>query len=275
VIQPTLISVLKELSVRAAMRSAALFRTFSLSYTCSGLSANPSSNSTHQERPAPAGLIAIDGPVASGKTAVGLALAREWGYRLVDTGMMYRALTYLALKNGIDLEDEAALEVLARTAQFDLGQPTADEIATVTAEGEDITGKLRTPEVDRAVSTVSRIAGVRRAMVQRQRALAGEGKIIMLGRDIGTVVLPDAPVKVYLDASAQERARRRYLETKENGNERPLREIQEELKRRDEMDRNRHSSPLRPADDAVIIETDDLPLERVIERVRDIALQRR
>jgi cytidylate kinase len=223
----------------------------------------------------PGGLIAIDGPVASGKTAVGLALARELGYRLVDTGMMYRALTFLALKHGIDLEDEAALTRLAESADFDLGQPTESEIATITAEGEDITGRLRIPEVDRGVSLVSRIPAVRRAMVERQRALAREGKIIMLGRDIGTVVLPDAPVKVYLDASAGERARRRYLELKDGGNERPFEEIREELLRRDEMDTNRHASPLRPAPDAVVIDTDNLTLEQVIDRVRETASARR
>jgi cytidylate kinase len=202
---------------------------------------------------------------------VGLALARRLGYRLVDTGMMYRALTYLALKHGIDLNDDAALVRLAQGAQFDLSQPTEREIATIAAEGEDITARLRLPEVDRGVSTVSRIPGVRRAMVERQRALAREGRIIMLGRDIGTVVLPDAPVKVYLDASADERARRRYLELREAGNERPFEEIREELLRRDEMDRNRHASPLKAADDAVVIDTDHLSLEQVIERVAEIA----
>jgi cytidylate kinase len=213
--------------------------------------------------------------VASGKTAVGLALARELGYRLVDTGMMYRALTYLALKHGIDLTDEASLIRLAEDAELKLGQPTESDIATITAEGEDITGRLRIPEVDRAVSVVSRIPGVRKAMVERQRALAREGRIIMLGRDIGTVVLPDAPVKVYLDASADERARRRYLELKEGGSERPFDEIREELLRRDEMDTNRHASPLRPADDAVVIDTDRLTLQEVIERVRETAGVRR
>jgi cytidylate kinase len=202
---------------------------------------------------------------------VGLALARRLGYRLVDTGMMYRALTYLALKHGIDLNDDAALVRLAQGAQFDLSQPTEREIATIAAEGEDITARLRLPEVDRGVSTVSRIPGVRRAMVERQRALAREGRIIMLGRDIGTVVLPGAPVKVYLDASADERARRRYLELREAGNERPFEEIREELLRRDEMDRNRHASPLKAADDAVVIDTDHLSLEQVIERVAEIA----
>lgn len=230
---------------------------------------------SREQRPARAGLIAIDGPVASGKTAVGMTLAREWGYRLVDTGMMYRAVTYLALKHGLDLDDEEALVRLAREADFELGQPTDEEIATIRAEGEDITKQLRSPDVDRMVSVVSRIPGVRRAMVERQRALAGEGQVIMLGRDIGSVVLPDAPVKVYLDASAEERAHRRHRELLESGNERPLAEIREELERRDEMDKNRHASPLRPAADAIVIETDDLSLEEVVDRVREIAGEER
>jgi cytidylate kinase len=185
--------------------------------------------------------------------------------------MMYRAITYLALKQGIDIEDEDALVKLAKEAAFELGQPSDDEIATIRAGGEDITIHLRAPEVDRAVSLVSRIPGVREAMVQRQRALAREGRIIMLGRDIGSVVLPGAPVKIYLDASSKERARRRYLELKETGAERPLEEILDELERRDEMDKNRHASPLHPADDAVVIQTDDLSLDDVIDRVRKIA----
>jgi cytidylate kinase len=156
-----------------------------------------------------------------------------------------------------------------------LGQPNPEGIATISAEGEDITDQLRTPEVDRNVSTVSRIPAVRRAMVERQRALAGEGGIIMLGRDIGTVVLPDAPVKIYLDASAGERARRRYLELKEGGRERPLAEIREELELRDQMDMNRHASPLRPAVDALVIATDNLSLDEVVERVREAATLRR
>jgi cytidylate kinase len=209
--------------------------------------------------------------VASGKTAVGLRLARELGYRLVDTGMMYRALTWLALHRNVSLEDEGALTSLARSASITLGQPTPDGVATITVDGQDITGELRAPEVDRSVSYVSRLPGVREAMVERQRALAREGRLIMLGRDIGSVVLTDAPVKVYLDATAEERARRRYRELVAAGAERPEAEIRSELEQRDEMDRQRHVSPLRPASDAVVIDTDDLTLEEVVARVREVA----
>jgi cytidylate kinase len=228
----------------------------------------PATGGTAPRRAGPAPVIAIDGPVASGKTAVGLQLARDLGYRLVDTGMMYRALTWLALQRRINVEDEAALTTLAGAARIELGQPTADGSATIKVDSQDITSELRSPEVDRSVSYVSRYPGVRRAMVQRQRELAGEGRLIMLGRDIGSVVLPDAPVKIYLDASPEERARRRHRELLEAGIDRPYEEVLAELIRRDEMDKERHVSPLTAAPDAVVIETDDLPLEEVVARVR-------
>jgi cytidylate kinase len=224
----------------------------------------------------PAGLavapvIAIDGPVASGKTAVGLSLAREFQYRLVDTGMMYRAVTWLALQSGVDLVDEASLVTLAESAVIELGQPQANGGPTIKINGTDITDKLRVPDVDRSVSFVSRIQGVRHAMVDKQRALAREGSLIMLGRDIGSVVLTDAPVKIYLNASAEVRASRRYRELIAAGAERPEAEILAELRARDEMDTTRHASPLRPAGDAIIIDTDTLALEEVVTRVREAA----
>jgi cytidylate kinase len=233
------------------------------------------SGSSSQRTPAGqtiAPVIAIDGPVASGKAAVGLSLAREFRYRLVDTGMMYRAVTWLALQQGIDLEDEDALVALARAAVIELGQPQANGNPTIGINRRDITAELRAPEVDRGVSFVSRVAGVRHAMVEKQRALAREGSLIMLGRDIGSVVLTDAPVKVYLDASAEVRARRRHRELADNGAERPEAEILAELRARDEMDSQRHVSPLRPADDAIIIDTDALSLDDVVARVREAAL---
>jgi cytidylate kinase len=223
------------------------------------------------KRAASAALIAIDGPVASGKTAVGHRLARALGYRLVDTGMMYRAVTWLALQRGIDPSDEPSLARLAREARIELGQPSAERVASLTVDGRDITNELRSPEVDRAVSLVSQFPSVRHAMVERQRELAREGRIIMLGRDIGSVVLPDAPLKVYLDASISERARRRYDELRENGAGRPLSEIQAELEQRDQMDRNRHTSPLHAAPGAHVIDTSDLALDEVVERVLALA----
>ncbi len=227
------------------------------------------------KRAAAAALIAIDGPVASGKTAVGSMLARELGYRLVDTGMMYRAVTWAALQRGVDINDPDALTALARSVRIRLGQPTATAIATISVDGRDVTNDLRTPAVETNVSLVSRVPGVRKAMVARQRRLARQGRIIMLGRDIGTVVLPNAPVKIYLDASREERARRRQLEVAEAGGNRPYDDILSELERRDGMDRNRHVSPLKPAPDAVVIDTNNLTLDDVVARVRRVAGIRR
>ena len=223
------------------------------------------------KQPVAASVIAIDGPVASGKSAVGLQLSRDLGYRLVDTGMIYRALTWLALDRGIDLNDEERLTEMAQGAHFGLSEPDENGRTGVMIEGVDVTNYLRLPEVDRSVPLVSRVQGVRDATLLFQRELARVGRLVMLGRDIGTVVIPDAPLKVYLDASAGERARRRHRELAENGVARPYEEILEELLARDEMDRGRHSSPLKPAPGALIIDTDGLSLEQVIERVRAAA----
>jgi CMP/dCMP kinase len=233
------------------------------------LSSQSSSPQNQDERFAP--VIAIDGPVASGKTAVGLHLARRLGYRLVDTGMMYRAITWLALQRGISLEDEPALVSLAESASIELDQPGENGGPSIKINGQDITAELRSPDVDRSVSLVSRLGGVRNAMVELQRALAREGDLVMLGRDIGSVVLTDAPLKVYLDASAAVRAQRRHRELADAGTDRPEPEILRELEQRDQMDRERHASPLRPADDAIVFQTDDLSLEEVIERVFEAA----
>ncbi len=186
--------------------------------------------------------------------------------------MIYRAVAWLALERGVDVEDEAAVVSLAQGARFELGQPAANGGPTISVDGRDITSELRQPDVDRSVSFVSRLPGVRQAVLELQRSLAGEGKIVMLGRDIGTVVLPDAPLKLYLDASAEVRARRRYAELVEAGAERPEADILAELRQRDEMDRERDASPLRPADDATIIDTDALSLDEVTARVREAAL---
>jgi cytidylate kinase len=210
--------------------------------------------------------------VASGKTAVGLNLARELGYRLVDTGMIYRAVAWQALQRGVSPEDEAAIVALAQDARIELGQPAANGGPTISVDGRDITGELRSPDVERSVSLVSRMPGVRQAVLNLQRSLAKQGRIVMLGRDIGTVVLPDAALKIYLDASAEVRARRRYAELVATGAGRPEAEILAELHQRDDMDRQRHVSPLRPADDAIVIDTDTLSLDEVVARVRGAAL---
>ena len=207
--------------------------------------------------------------MASGKSAVGSRLARHLGYRLVDTGMMYRAITCLALDEGIDLRDEAALATLGATANINVQPGPADdpEGARVLVNGSDVTDRLRSPEVGEAVSLVSRVAGVRRAMVAIQREIANEGRVVMVGRDIGTVVLPDAPLKAYLDASPEERARRRHAEVQAAGRSETLDEVRAELAMRDEIDTRRDASPLRPADDALVIDTDRMTIQQVVDAI--------
>jgi cytidylate kinase len=217
--------------------------------------------------------ITIDGPVASGKSAVGGAAARRLGYRFIDTGVMYRAATCAALDRNIAASDESAVAALARAIamSFEPGPPKAPEQARVLVDGVDLTERLRSAEIGEAVSLISRVPAVREAMVALQRKLAAEGHTIMAGRDIGTVVLPDAPLKVYLDATAAERARRRFAELKNGGRETTLEAEQRELALRDEIDSARDVSPLRPAADAVIIHTDGLSLEEVVERILELA----
>jgi len=211
--------------------------------------------------------------VAAGKSAVGAQVARRLGYRFVDTGVMYRAVTWLALERGVDLEDEAALGRLARDASLTLepGPAGATEAARIVVDGVDVTDQLRNTEVGAAVSIVSRVRAVREAMVAQQRALAGEGRIVMVGRDIGTVVLPDAPLKVYLDASPGERARRRVDELRAKGQAVSPDDVGSELAQRDTIDSSRDVSPLRPAADAVVIDTGGLSLEQVVERILELA----
>ncbi len=186
---------------------------------------------------------------------------------------MYRAFTWLALERRVDLEDEELLGRLAEDVAMTVepGSPAEPTTGRISVDGIDITDRLRTTEVGGAVSLVSRVPGVRAAMVSRQRALAREGHVVMAGRDIGTVVLPDAPLKIYLDASAEERARRRHTELLAMGREITLQEVRDELALRDVIDSERDISPLRPADDAVFIDTDSLSLEEVIDRMSELA----
>ncbi|MGC9359954.1 MAG: (d)CMP kinase [Anaerolineae bacterium] len=213
--------------------------------------------------------IAIDGPAASGKSTVGEGVARQLGYVYLDTGVMYRAVTWAALDRGIPIEDEAAVSQLAEDLEIRVLRPTVDDGRqyTVLADGIDITWEIRSAEVNRGVSPVSAYPGVRRALTARQRAIGKEGGVVMVGRDIGTVVLPDAEVKVYLDASLQERARRRHLEDQRRGKESDLDEVMAELERRDQIDSTRAAAPLRPADDATIIDSTNMTANQVVDRI--------
>jgi cytidylate kinase len=211
--------------------------------------------------------IAIDGPAASGKSTVGGLLAQRLGYLYFDTGAMYRAVTWEALQRGVDTADEEAVTQLARVLKIDIVKPGLDDGRqySVLADGEDVTWQTRRPEVDRYVSPVSAYPEVRRALTKQQRRIGQRGRVVMVGRDIGTVVLPDADLKIYLDASPEVRARRRYLELKGRGEEADYEKILADMKRRDQIDSHREVAPLRAADDAVRIDTDNLDVEEVLE----------
>jgi cytidylate kinase len=215
-------------------------------------------------------VIAVDGSAASGKSTVGRRLAARLGYPFLDTGIMYRAITHAALQRGIDLSDDDALSRLASDVEIDVGLPSPGSAgdATITVDGKDVTSRLRGADVEESVSLVSRVPGVRDALVQKQREIAAGREIVMAGRDIGTVVLPDADLKVYLDASLEERAARRHREFARLGRNVTEEEVLQDIRRRDQIDSQRAVSPLRPADDAVIIGTDGLTLDAVMERSR-------
>jgi CMP/dCMP kinase len=201
-------------------------------------------------------VVALDGPASSGKSSVGAAAAEHLGYRFCDTGLLYRAATWLALKRSVPADgDPAAL--VALIPEIELIPDAAGRLAHVSVDGADVTDEVHTPIVDEHVSAISRVPELRTALLERQRALADEpGGIIMAGRDIGTVVLPDADLKVFLDASVEERARRRSEERGVDGESQGARDILSQLRQRDELDRNRPVAPLRPADDAIHIVTD-------------------
>ena len=211
-------------------------------------------------------IIAIDGPVAAGKSTIGRLLSQKLGYRFVDTGEMYRALTWKAMKLNVDLEDEAELSRLASSIRIDFTSPlnSGKRHCAVLVDGQDVTEEIHTQGVEVGVSLVSKVAGVRRVMVEQQQKLAQDGKTVMAGRDIGTTVLPHAKLKIYLSASSEERARRRYLEVIERGETADYQTILAELVRRDEIDSQRSISPLKPAPDAKMVDTDGLNPDQVL-----------
>ena len=214
-------------------------------------------------------IIAIDGPAASGKSTVGLRLAKTLGYLFFDTGVMYRAITWLALQRGINIHDEAALTTLAEETQIDVAPASrADGRACdVLVNGQDITWEVRSRSVDANVSTVSTYRGVRQALSQQQRRVGQRGNIVMVGRDIGTVVLPEADLKIYLDATAEERARRRYDEILARGGKTDYEGILKRVIERDRIDSTRDVAPLKAAEDAVVLNSDQLNEDQVFERV--------
>lgn len=220
-------------------------------------------------------IIAIDGPAASGKSTLGRRLANELGYLYFDTGVMYRVVTWLALERGIPITDEQAVTLLAQEEHIDVSPPSVDDGrgCDVRVEDTDITWQIRRPEVDANVSVVSAYPGVRLALSAQQRRIGLRGRVVMVGRDIGTVVLPEADLKIYLDATVEERARRRYAELRARGEQTELDAILSAMRRRDAIDSSRAVAPLKPAKDAILLVSDDLDEDAVLARVKAMCAQ--
>ncbi len=216
-------------------------------------------------------IVAIDGPVGAGKSTVAWAVARRLGFRYVDTGAMYRSVAWAALQRGMDLHDERAVTELARSLRIEFQSDAEGQ--RVWVDGRDITDALRSPQVSDGASIVSVYPGVREAMVAIQRALGARGGVVMEGRDIGTVVFPDADVKIFLDASLEERARRRYRELQARGVNVDLDAVRQAEAERDRRDRTRTHSPLQRAPGAVVIDSTQMPADDVIERIVQLALR--
>lgn len=212
--------------------------------------------------------MAIDGPSGAGKGTVARAVAERLGYRHIDTGAMYRALAWKALHDGVDLSDEAAVAALGERATFDV------EAGRTGIDGHDVAAAIRTPEMDKASATLARHPAVRRVLVARQRSYGAGGGVVMEGRDIGTVVFPQADVKIYLDASPEERARRRAGDSAHTSSKNILSDVATALAERDRGDSTRAVSPLAVAADAFVIDTTGLSIERVVEQVLALVTSR-
>ncbi len=214
-------------------------------------------------------VIAIDGAAASGKSTLGRLLAERLGYLYFDTGVMYRAVTSVALQRGISIDDEAAVTALVEHLKIRVTPPTQldGRQYTVYADGMDVTWAIRQPAVDAVVSIVSAYPGVRKALTIQQREIAAGQDVVMVGRDIGTVVMPDASLKIYLHASVEERARRRHQEIRGRGEDADYEEVLASMRHRDEIDSHRTHAPLRPAGDANLMNTDGLSADEVLTRV--------
>lgn len=218
-------------------------------------------------------IIAIDGPAASGKSTLALRLAQELGYLYFDTGVMYRAVTLVAVQQAVDIEDEQAVTRIALEIDLDVRPPTQRDGRQydVLMDGEDITWEIRSPEVDKNVSQVSIYAGVRQAMTQVQRQIGLRGDVVMVGRDIGTVVLPEADLKIYLDASVEARAWRRFDECEARGENVNYEVILAQMRDRDHLDSTREIAPLRAAKDAVILDSTAMDAEKVFTTALSLA----
>ena len=217
--------------------------------------------------------VGIDGPVGAGKSTVADAVAAKLGILHLDTGAMYRALGLTALRRNMDVQDEQAIVALCNNLNFAVTHEADGQHTFV--EGEDVTGLIRTQEVGMAASTVSRYADVRKAMVRLQQKLASETDMLLDGRDICTTVLPNATAKIYLTASAEERARRRFLELQKKNSLETFEQVLEEVIKRDEQDMNRPVEPLRQAEDAVLVDSTNLTFDEVVDTILRIVEEKR
>ncbi|MBE6470622.1 MAG: (d)CMP kinase [Coriobacteriaceae bacterium] len=214
-------------------------------------------------------IIALDGPSGAGKSTIAKSIARKLGMSCLDTGAMYRSIAWWALEHGIALDDADALGAVARqkdiSFEVEPGDPSPKKVLI---DGIDVTSQIRTGEIDRSVSIVSSHVPVREALVEQQRRIGNAGDYVVEGRDIGTTVFPNAAVKVFMTASAEERARRRVRQNEKHGvGNVDYEQVLADIMRRDELDSSRDTSPLRPADDAVILDTSDLSIDEVVERI--------
>ena len=220
-------------------------------------------------------MITIDGPAASGKSTLGKNLADWLGYLYFDTGVMYRAVTWAAQQAGVPIDDEAVVTELAKKIEIDVRPASQNDgrAYDVLVDGQDITWDIRQPKVDNDVSKVSVYPGVRQALTAQQRRIGLRGQVVMVGRDIGTVVLPEADLKIYLEASVDERARRRYKELLDRGVHTSLEAIRQNLTERDCIDSTRQTAPLHPADDAIILNTEYLDADQTLEAAKNLVNQ--
>ena len=222
-------------------------------------------------------IIAIDGPAGSGKSTIGKLLAEYLDYLYFDTGIMYRAVTLAAINQGIDIENELRVSSIAKNVKIDLQTPTINDgrDCDILMEGQDVTWDIRSPEVDAKVSIVSAYPKVRQVLSEKQRLIGLQGRVVMMGRDIGTVVLPEADLKIYLEASLEERARRRYHERIQRREDVDYDSILAMLRERDRIDSTREFAPLKPADDSIVIDTDGLNIQQVFATIVELTEKHR
>ena len=216
--------------------------------------------------------VAVDGPAGAGKSSISKIVAKKLGYLYIDTGAMYRSVTWAVLHNHIDVNNQKAVEALL--PELDLTMEASDDSCKVFIAGQDVTDFIRTPQVNNAVSIVASYKGVRQYLVERQRLMAEAGGVILDGRDIGSVVLPNAELKIYLTASVEARAMRRYLEVKGTVNEQTLEDIKDSVMQRDDMDKNRKESPLIQVEDAVLGDSSAMTFDETVEHILHLVQER-